>query len=177
MPTDQKDKNYWSVLDAVIRLEVSRGHLAWKITDVSRMSGVTRPLIYYYFGKSKEEILQNALKLIGDEFFGLSKERLEMWAKGEVAESVKRTRQLLVLAPYVSEFYFHWRHQPGETADQLKDIEKRYRDKIARLYPHRSKTDIEAVFAIFFGLILYPDLGEKALMAVVDRIRDFLSTQ
>lgn len=170
MSSDQKDKNYWSVLDAVIRLEVSKGHLLWKVTDLSRLSGVGRPLIYYYFGKSKEEIVQTALKIIGDEFFGLSEERIEMWKRGEVAESILRTRELMIKAPYVSVFFFHWRHKEGEISDHLKELERRYRAKIAALRPEKSELEIEAIFAIFFGLILFPDIQEQTLRALVKRI-------
>src|ERR1700745_3649674 len=44
-----KDKHYWNILDAVFRLEVTKGHLRWKISDVSRLAGVQRTLVYYYF--------------------------------------------------------------------------------------------------------------------------------
>lgn len=170
MSTDQKDKNYWSVLDSVIRLEVSKGHLLWKVTELSRLSGVGRPLIYYYFGKSKEEIVQTALKIIGDEFFGLSEERIEMWKKGKIAESVLKTRELMQKAPYVSVFFFHWRHREGEICDHLKELENRYKAKIATLRPGKSEREIEAIFAIFFGLILFPELQEETLRALVRRI-------
>ena len=52
-----KDETYWKILDAVIALEIRRGHQKWTISELSRLSGITRTLIYYYFGKSKLEIL------------------------------------------------------------------------------------------------------------------------
>ena len=164
----RKDERYWRVLDTVIRLEVVKGHLAWKTTDLSRLSGVKRPLIYYYFGKSKEEIVRTALKIIGDELFGLSRERLELWREGRVAESVLRSRELLRLAPHVSEFYFHWRHQRGEIGAHFVRLEKRYREKL--MGTGRSAAETEAIFAVFFGLVLSPGLSEETLRAVVSRL-------
>ncbi len=170
MTSQEKDKNYWSVLDSVIRLEVSKGHLLWKITELSRISGVGRPLIYYYFGKSKEEIVQTAMKIIGDEFYGLSDERIELWKAGRVAESILLTRELMQNAPYVSVFFFHWRHRAGEISQYFKELEARYKAKLAALRPEKSPIEIEAIFAIFFGLILFPDVQEKTIRAIVDRL-------
>lgn len=167
---EPKEKNYWLVLDAVIRLEVTKGHLLWKITELSRLSGVGRPLIYYYFGNSKEEIVQTALKIIGDEFFGLSEERVEMWRSGKVAESIIKTRELILKAPYVAVFFFHWRHQSGEIAAHLKSLEDRYREKIKSLRPEFSDQEVEILFATLFGLILFPDLKEGSIHALIKRM-------
>lgn len=167
--TDQKDKNYWLVLDAVIRLEVNKGHLQWKLTEISRLSGVGRPLIYYYFGKSKEEIVQTALKIIGDEFFGLSEERLQLWREGRVEESIRRTRDLLQNAPHVSVFFFYWRYRQGEIADFLKNLEKRYREKLRLAFPEKTPVEIDAIFVILFGLILLPDVNPATISAMAKR--------
>jgi|FLYM01.1.fsa_nt_gi AcrR family transcriptional regulator len=176
MTHDQKDKNYWAVLDSVIRLEVSKGHLQWKVTELSRLSKVGRPLIYYYFGKSKEEIVQTALKIIGDEFFGLSDERIALWREGKVVESIMKTREMMEQAPYVSVFFFHWRHQKGEIADHLKDLESRYRKKISGLRPELSALEIEVIFAAFFGLTVFPDTNAQVVSAMVEKISRPLKT-
>jgi hypothetical protein len=161
-----KDENYWKVLDSVVRLEVVRGHLQWKISDVSRLSGVQRTLIYYYFGKSKEGILTTALKTIGDEVFGLSAERLELWRQGKIRESVMASRQILQRAPHISEFYFHWRHQDSELKQELVKLEKRYITKLKSTFPHLTETDLKAIFVVFFATVNSADLSD----AVIDRI-------
>lgn len=161
-----KDENYMKILDAVVRLEVVKGHLRWKMSELSRLSGVQRTLIYYYFGKSKEAILQAALKTIGDDFFGLSTERLSMWKSGQVKDSILRTRELFKKAPHVAEFFFHWRHQSSEVQKELKQLEKRYIAKVQDVFPHVPKADAEAVFTIFFGLVLVPELNDS----VIDRV-------
>ena len=48
-----KDETFWSVLYSAIELDFKRGHLRGTMSELSRMSNVTRSLIYYYFGKSK----------------------------------------------------------------------------------------------------------------------------
>lgn len=161
-----KDENYMKILDAVVRLEVLKGHLRWKMSDLSRISGVQRTLIYYYFGKSKESILNEALKTIGDEFFGLSAERIEMWKQGRMRESILKSRERFKQAPHVPQFFFHWRHQPSVVQDALVSLERRFREKVRRQFPDIQKNDEEAVYAVFFGLVLVPDLKE----AVLDRV-------
>lgn len=168
--TDQKDKNYWAVLEAVIKLEVSKGHLLWKVTELSRLSGVGRPLIYYYFGKSKKEIVQTALKIIGDEFFGLSEERILLWKEGRVVDSILKTRELIERAPYVSVFFFHWRHKDGEIADYLKSLENRYRQKISQVRPDFSKLEVDVFFTIAFGLSVFPELKPEVIGAILKKI-------
>lgn len=162
-----KDKNYFNILNSVLRLEVSKGHLRWKIADVARLSGVQRTLIYYYFGKSKESILENAMKTIGDEFFGFSPERIQLWKEGKIKDSILRTRQLIKQAPHVIEFFFHWRHQKSEVTSHLKTLERRYPRKIREIYPHLSEADCEAIFAVFWGLVLVPELSDDVLTRVL----------
>lgn len=166
-----KDKNYFAILNAVLRLEVVKGHLRWKMADLSRLSGVNRPLIYYYFGKSKEVILETAMKSIGDEFFGLSTERMQLWKNGKIKESILMTRTMIAQAPHVAEFFFHWRHQKSEVASHLKSLEKRYPRKLRENFPQLSEADCEAVFAVFFGLVLVPELSEATIDRVLKAMR------
>lgn len=166
-----KDKNYLAILNAVVRLEVVKGHMRWKMADLSRLSGVQRTLIYYYFGKSKEVILETALKSIGDEFFGLSPERLKIWKEGRIKESILMTRRLLEQAPHVAEFYFHWRHQPGPVSAHFKALEKRYPKKLKETFPQLKQEECEAIFVIFFGMVVAPELNEATLDRVLKGMR------
>lgn len=162
-----KDKNYFSILNAVLRLEVVKGHLRWKIADVSRLSGVQRTLIYYYFGKSKESILENAMKAIGEEFFGFTSERLQLWKDGKVKESVMRSREMISKAPHLVEFFFHWRHQKGEISTMLKKLERNYPKKLREIFPHLSELDADAAYTIFWGMVLMPDLSEQVVVRIL----------
>jgi AcrR family transcriptional regulator len=165
-----KDKHFWKILDSVLRLEVTKGHLKWKITDVARAAGVQRTLVYYYFGKSKEGILKSAMAIIGDEFFGLSPERMRMWSRGQVRDSIVRTRELVQKAPHMTEFFFHWRHQKSPIRDELLSIEKRYLMKLKTFFPHLSDLDRQALYSVFFGLCNVPDLTDEILDHCLERI-------
>ena len=165
-----KDKHFWQILDSVLRLEVVKGHLRWKISDVSRLAGVQRTLVYYYFGKSKEGILKSAMAVIGDEFFGLSPERLELWSQGKVRESILRTRELVKKAPHTTEFFFHWRHQKSDIQDVLIGLEKRYLSKLKRRFPELTDVDCRALYSIFFGLCNTPDLSDEVLDRILSHV-------
>lgn len=160
---NNKDQHYWKVLDAVVRLEVVKGHLRWKISDVSRLSGVQRTLIYYYFGKSKENILKTAMKSIGDEIFGLSPERVKLWAEGRVRESILLSRAQVQKAPHVAEFFFHWRHQSSDVQETLLDLEKRNIQKFKTYFPQLKEAEVKALYSILFGLVIFPELPEPVL--------------
>lgn len=161
------DQQYWQVLDNVVRLEVLKGHQRWSISDLARGSGVGRTLIYYYFGKSKAEIVQAALKVIGDEFFGLSPERLKLLESGGVRASILKTRELLHRAPHIREFFFHWRHQKSEVRDHLLMLEKRYMQKLKKLRPELNPIQAQALFTVFFGLAVVPELQDDVLDEVL----------
>lgn len=152
-----------------MRLEVVKGHLAWKISDVSRLSGVQRTLIYYYFGKSKDGILQTAMKSIGDELFGLNAERLQLWQEGKVRESIQMTRAHIAKAPHVVEFFFHWRFQKSPIQAMLLDLEKRDVAKFKMLFKLKD-ADAQALYAVLFGLVIFPDLPEAVLDAALKHI-------
>lgn len=165
-----KDQNFLSILNAVLRLEVTKGHLKWKMSDVSRASGVQRTLIYYYFGKSKQQILDTAIKFIGDDFFGLSEERIDMWKSGKAWESVAISRELHTRAPHVAEFYFHWRHSSSPIAENLEGFEKRYLALLKKRYPALKPPQLKAILAVFFGLILTPGVDQETMQELFSRL-------
>lgn len=166
-----QDERYWAILNHAVRLEVSKGHLRWTMAELARGSGVGRTLIYYYFGKSKDAIIQVALKLITDEVFGLSPERIKLWNEGRVAESVLKSREIITHAPQLREFFFHWRHTPGEIQDHLVKTEKRYMQKLKQAFPKLSPVQLEALYAVNFGLVMTPSITPGAIDAALSVLR------
>lgn len=172
-----KDKKYWNILNQAVRLEVTHGHLLWTLTQLSKASKVSRPLIYHYFGKTKSNIVQEALKLISDEIFGLSPERITQWQQGQISESVMATRDLLDQAPFLREFYVHWRQTPSSIQDHLVDVEKRYKQKLKLLSKEITADSSAAMFSMLFGLVMAPEISEKSIRMVVDLIKGQLLTK
>ena len=55
-------------------------------------------------GTSKEHIMQTAIDFLGEECFGLSRERKSLWQNGLIFESLLETRRLCQRAPFVHFF-------------------------------------------------------------------------
>ena len=163
-----KDETYWNVLNAAIQLDFSRGHLRWTMSELSRVSKITRSLIYYYFGKSKEGLLAEAVKLIGEEFFGLNEGRLELWQQGRIADSVILTRHLLEKSPHMVAFYMVHRQADSEIGRSLRSLEVEYMKKLKRFFTKASEPSIEALFSLFLGLVFAPKLSDEAARKAVD---------
>ncbi len=171
-----KDDTYWAVLNAAIALDFAKGHQRWTLSELSRSSKVTRSLIYYYFGKSKENILTEAVKLMGEEVFGLNPARKDMWTKGEIAESVVITRKLLEKSPHIMAFYMVHRTAESEIGKSLRELESEYFKKLKRFFTTATDTSIEALYCLFLGLVMAPSLSEDAAKQAVAAVLR-LSTQ
>ncbi len=163
----RKDEAYWNILSAAIELETKKGFLKWTITELSRKSGVTRSLIYYYFGRSKMNILEEAVKLIGEEFIGLSERRIQMWKSGEFYQSVVEAYNMANRAPYLCNFYLSYRDRPNEIGERLRDLEGQLLRRIHHFLPTLEETQVRAIASIYFGLVFYPLSDPKTINHVV----------
>lgn len=162
-----KDEKFWRILDAILYLETVRGHLRWTISDLAKRAKVSRPGIYYYFGSSKETMLEQALKVVGEEFFGLTPARLHLWRDGRVVEAVLQTRQMVEKAPHLPEFYMHWRRRDSFVRTFLMDLERRYVKKLTDLGLGISSADGHTLFNFFFGICVAPDISPEGLRRLV----------
>lgn len=163
----EKDDIYWRVLNSAIALDFENGHQRWTISDLSRASGITRSLIYYYFGKSRLNILTEAVKLIGEEMFGFKQNKLALWEQGKVADSIFATGSILRKAPYLGAFYFSHRDRDSAIGKSLQDLEKKYLEKLKRFFPQTSVADLTIVFGIFMGIALTPNIEKESVEKVV----------
>jgi AcrR family transcriptional regulator len=174
---DQKSKDeiFWAIFDSIIKLDITKGHMGWSISDVSRVSGISRPLIYYYFGKSKENIMQTAVDYLGKEYFGLSEDRMELWKQRNIYESVSRSRKLWQKSPYSYSFYVMRRDLQNPVGETIRDLEKKYEEKLRSFYPSASRNMHDAVTAVLFGLAVSPTLTEDGLKNAVQIVEAYLS--
>lgn len=169
-PKLTKEEIFWQVMNAAITLDFQKGHQRWTISELSRLSKVSRPLIYYYFGKSRLGILMEAVKLVGEEFLGLSPQRLSMWQNKQLLESVHLSRKLYAENPQIGAFYLINRTKPTEIGLALKKLETEYLTKLGKFFPQISLDGRRAIHAALFGLVLTPDLTEEAVKQVVEAV-------
>ena len=167
MKETRKDETFWAVLNTAIQLEFVRGHQRWTMSELSRASKVTRSLIYYYFGKSKESLLLEAVKIVGEELFGLTPGRLELWQKGDIGESVLQSRRLLERSPYIGSFYMVHREAETGIGEALRALEREYKQKLKRFFGNAPEPHRDALFALLLGLVLTPRLSDEAVRKAV----------
>jgi AcrR family transcriptional regulator len=167
-----KDEIYWRIFDSVLRLEVQKGHLKWKVADLSRAAKVNRTLIYYYFGDSKAEIIRNATISVAEVFFGNEASQLQQLIDGDIAGVVHESRRLALKSPHVVDFYLTWRRQNSEITDELARVENRYFEKLKKIFPALELDSLKAIYATFFGLVVNPAITPKAIDIACGHIRE-----
>lgn len=155
----KKDDIYWRVLNSALELEFKKGYLKWTIAELSRKSKVTRSLIYYYFGRSKIDILKAAVHIIGEDVVGISGKRGILWAKGQFESSLLEARKIFDEAPYLCTFYLTYRSKKNEIGASLTQLEKSFVGKVQAFAPKASHAEINTLFALYFGMAFSPNVG------------------
>lgn len=170
-----KKKYEINIVNTVFRFEVARGHLKWKMTEISRYSGVNRALIYYYFGKTKKDIFNHCFEVVMNDFYGLSPEREQLVLSGKLLECSRKSYKLFHENPEFMAFYFHWRFKKSPIQARLIELELAYKNRLKRLFPHLQEPQIQAAHAAIQGITTAPFLKEKDFeLAIFQIISPFL---
>lgn len=157
----ENDK-FFKILVGILKLEMKCGHLKWKISDLSRITRTARPLIYYYFGKSKEKMVDQAVQTVSAEMFGFDQEKLELWNSKKYAEALMFSKWTLRQHPEIYEFFFYWRNRPDHEIGQfLKKLENRYLGKIKTTFPHLTPVRLKLLMSCVYGFVLTENGGEE----------------
>lgn len=167
---EKKDKIYWAVLSSAIELDFKKGHLKWTLSEVSRKAKVTRSLIYYYFGRSKIGILEEACRIIGDELIGLTPERMRMWQQGQFLESLHLARALYPKAPFLSSFIQSHIRNDNVIGENLRHLEAQFFKRIEGFFPHLTHHEVLAVYVIYYGAVFAPAASEESLKHVISAL-------
>lgn len=166
-PSLEKKDIFWTVLNAAISLDIKKGPLKWSMTELSKTSKISRSLIYYYFGKSKENILLEAIHLFGKEFSGSTPERIEAWKRGEIAETLYQTQLVFKQSPFLRTFYTINREEKSKIGEAIRDYESKLRGKISQFFSALTKQELDAVFAMILGVAMTPGLSLETLQTAV----------
>jgi hypothetical protein len=156
-----KDRLYQDVLNSAIELDIKKGHLKWTYSELSRVSKVTRSLIYYYFGKSKVNILLEACHFFGRELSGNSEVKLQDWKEGRPHEGIIKSKQMLKKLKMIIPFYFLYRDADNEIGELIRHYERMGIRKRRNFYPNLPEDQIEALYALQLGLSFCPHLKLK----------------
>ncbi len=158
-----EDDKIFNLVNTVFAFENQKGHLKWKVSEVARATKVSKSLVYYYLGSTKEQILDAAIRIGAEEFYGLGADRMKMIQGGDLISSIKYTREIFLKNYAFSAFYVRWRMTPTEMGKKLEEYDNRYQQKLALLFPHLTDLDRLALQALFQGLVVAPTLTDDAL--------------
>lgn len=162
---DSKQLYIDKIMEAVIELEIVKGHLKWKMSDLSRTSGVTRSLLYYYFSRDKKHIFKQAVDYYIAEFLDFRIERAEKIRRGEIIDLISIARKKLRRSPYFLQFYAKHRLEVTEVSDVFHQAEKRYFENLKESLPQKWRPLSKVLWALVFGLAVQPNVSEADLKA------------
>lgn len=157
------------ILHAVISLEISKGHKQWKVSELARKVKVSRPLIYYHFGKTKDAILETSVRRVAEEFFGLTPERERMLKEGKAFSSLIQSRKLFLKEPSFVIFYLKCRMTESPFQRKMLETERRYQAMLQRKYPQFSPAQIKALHGLMFAVVAAPFLDEASIKVLANQ--------
>lgn len=165
-PLKSKSEKMYHIASCVLALEVSKGHLAWTVSGLVKKSGLSRTLIYRYFGGNKKVILSNSVDLFVDKFYGFSQQEhpQPLWAL------VKTARKHILKFPEAAIFYQKCRSLDSPLKNKFMVVEQKFQKKLKNRLPLKSETEILVVHTIIHGLVTAPFLS----VSDVDEILKYL---
>lgn len=152
---------HYKILNAVTKLEVSKGHLNWRISEVAKEANVTRSLIYYYLGKDKEIILKEAVKFMLEKIFNLFEDE-PVQVRQRIKVALKELKQM----PYLIVLFYFNRNQDNEIGKIIKDAEIRLFELFKKIYPTLQEFDILKLYLLELGSVIYGDLSVDQIDAI-----------
>lgn len=149
---------HYKILNSVTKLEISKGHLLWKISDVANDSGISRTLIYYYYGKDKEQLLNEAMKFMTETVFNLSQVE-----PVNVRERIKIVMQQLKQMPYLLILFYLNRRKENEMGEIIRSSEAKLFELFKGLYPKLTEQDFLVMYLLELGCVLHGDVPDAAI--------------
>ena len=159
------DQRRAELLEPCLSLFASRGFHALSVREIARNLNVTTGTIYHYF-KSKSELFEKMLEQVI---------RLDVAdAVVEVPSDVPWPMKLLNLSKYLSARESRFaqivhvildfkRYEEGDSSEITERVLKAYRSAISTQLEIRNMAQLDALFSLLMGVMLYRDLDTQAL--------------
>lgn len=146
-----KDEVFYRICNAVLKLEVEKGNLNWRLSDVSREADVTRSLIYYYFGKEKEIILEEAYKFMLDVIFDVDDKNSGLPFNERTNIAIKTVMEM----PYVFVLFFLEKNRDTKISRMIKDTEEKHLRRLSKEFKDASPEAIKRMYLVQLGAVVY----------------------
>ncbi|MFV8250348.1 TetR/AcrR family transcriptional regulator [Bdellovibrio bacteriovorus] len=166
MATQSKEEIYFAVCNAILKMEVAKGHLAWTLSDISRESNVTRSLIYYYFGKEKDKVLEEAYKFVISHIFNM--ERTKTVGIRERLRDVLRDVKNM---PYLFVLYYLEKNAGTQFGKMINEAEALLMKAMKIEFPDLSEIQILEIYLKELGAIAFQLPPERVNDLFADYIK------
>lgn len=157
-----KAQKMFHVSACILVLEMRKGHLSWKVTELVKKTGLSRALIYQYFGSNKQKMLKDAVRIFVDHFYGFDEESLTFSAM------VGKARQHIIDYPDAALFYQKVRMGDSELSTDFQDVELRFRKKLAKKLPNFTEHQILVIHTCIHGMVTAPFLSVEDSIKICD---------
>lgn len=158
------------IIIAVFNLEVSKGHFKWSISHIARSCKISRTLVYYYFGNTKQKILLNCLEALTRELYGLSEIRHD-FKKISLLDSLLACHDLYAQVPSYSVFCQKWSRKPSVYRDKYLELQKEYDEKLKMNFPRSTLKQRLSLRAYFYGLVAAPSFDRELISEAIQLLR------
>jgi AcrR family transcriptional regulator len=151
---DQKDDVFFKICNSVLKLESLKGHLNWRISDVAKDSDITRSLIYYYFGKKKDVLLEESYRYMLDLIFDLPQKKT-----GSAQERLEEVLGQVKKMPYLFVLFFLQKDQDTELGELIRSAEAKLLQRLKAEYPQKTDEEILKTYIFELGVVSYKNLS------------------
>jgi AcrR family transcriptional regulator len=153
-----KEEVFFKICNSVLKKEVEKGHLKWTVSDISRDADVTRSLVYYYFGKEKQNIFDEAWRYMISIFFSFSEETKQR----PINERMHNILGSMKKMPYLFVLFFLKKNEDTPIAQEIRKAEEGLLDILQKEYPAYTRTQVLRLYLLELGSIAYGLDPEKA---------------
>lgn len=149
MVEEHSESAIFAICNNVLKLEVEKGHLNWSLSAVARAAGVSRSLIYYYFGKEKDVILNESMRYMLKVFY-------EKQDPNEPIHSrMSRVLETMSQMPYAFVLYFLSRKNGSEFFEEIENAENKHLSHLQKEFPSLSDNERLRIYLQQLGAIVY----------------------
>ena len=151
-----KDEIYFKICNAILKGEVTKGHLKWKVSEVARSAGVSRPLVYHYLGSDREQMLVESYNFMCDIVFHVNSTQ-----KVPIKDVIKDVLAKLKSMPYLLPLFYLEKDKDSQCGEIIRRYEQETLEKLANSNPHMSKNEILRLYLLELGCGLYKTLDDE----------------
>ncbi|MGB0454233.1 MAG: TetR/AcrR family transcriptional regulator [Bacteriovoracaceae bacterium] len=158
-----KEEVFFKICNSVLKKEVEKGHLKWTVSDVARDADVTRSLVYYYFGKEKKVIFNEAWKYMVGLFFNFGEGSRDK----TIADRMSGILTSIQKMPYLFVIFYLEKVRKSPIAEEIAIAESKLVDILQEEYPHYTRNQCLRLYLLELGAIAY-NLSPENTVEVFD---------